>query len=231
MFHRLLPLLEPWFRVIVFDNRGVGNSCSAGGLQGLSIDAMAADVVSVIDDAAGGCANVFGVSLGGIVAQELALAYPRSVNRLILAGTHTADERLVLADQAVFDLMKSRPSMNDEEAIRSSLPFVYSPDTPQVLIEEDVAIRRAMHTGWEGYQAQLNAVYAYEGTSSRLPRLSKATLVLHGALDEFVPPANGEVIASRVPGCELRILDGVSHNCYSEAAPQTAAAIIEFLHV
>ncbi len=229
LFHRLVPLLEPRFRVIVFDNRGIGNSVSAGGLSGLTIDRMAADVVSVIDDAAGGTADVFGVSLGGIVAQELALAYPRSVRRLVLACTHTADDRVVLAEQAVFDLMQARPSMGDEEALRSSLPFVYADDTPMSLIEEDLAVRRAMHAGWEGYQAQLKAVTRYEGTSSRLPRIQSPTLVLHGGADRFVPPGNADVIAARIPGARLEVLEGVSHNLYSEAPERTAASIVRFL--
>jgi len=76
MFHRLVPLLEPYFRVILFDQRGIGNSAKAGRLASLTIGSMAADVAAVIREVVGQAADVMGVSLGGIVAQELALAYP-----------------------------------------------------------------------------------------------------------------------------------------------------------
>ncbi len=230
MFHRLVPLLEPHCRVIVFDHRGVGNSVRANALDSLTIGRMASDVSAIIDDAADGAADVLGVSLGGIIAQELALAYPREVRRLILAGTHTADSNIVIAEDEVIEMMQRRSQMSDdEEALRSSLKYVYAPKTPKRLIEEDVAIRRAMHRGWDGYNAQLRATVQYGGTSARLPRIQSETLVIHGELDRLVPPGNAHVIADRVPGSTLRILKGLSHNFYSEAAERTAAEIIPFL--
>lgn len=229
MFHRLVPLLEAHCRVIVYDHRGIGNSAGANGLSALTIGSMAGDLAAIVDDVADGRADIFGVSLGGIVAQEFALAYPRQVDRLILAGTHTADARVVLAEPAVFDVMRSRPTMGDEEALRSSIPFVYSLDTPSRIIEEDIAIRRRMHRGWEGYRAQLKAATTYEGTSARLPRIHAETMVLHGSEDRFVPAGNALVVSERIPGSRLQILSGVSHNFYSEAPERTAEAILAFL--
>ncbi len=229
MFHRLVPLLEPHCRVVVFDQRGIGNSAGANGLDSLTIGRMASDVVAVIDDAAGGSADVMGVSLGGIVAQELALAYPRHVRRLVLAGTHTAGAEVVLAEQEVLEMMQRRSMLADEEALRCSLPYVYAPSTPKRLIEEDIAVRRAMHVGWDGYNAQLRATMQYSGTAARLPRIQAETLVIHGELDRLVPPGNAVVISERIPGARLRILPGLSHNFYSEAARTAAAEILPFL--
>lgn len=229
MFHRLVPLLEPHCRVIVFDHRGIGNSARANGLDSLSIGRMAGDVADVIDEVAGGAADVVGVSLGGIVAQELALAYPRHLRRLVLAGTHTADDHVVYAAPDVLEMMKRRSELADEEALRSSLPYVYAPNTPKRLIDEDVAIRRAMQVGWDGYNAQLRATFQFGGTSARLPRINAETLVIHGELDQLVPVGNATVIAERIPGAQLRILDGLSHNFYSEAAKRTAAELVPFL--
>lgn len=229
MFHRLVPLLEAHARVIVYDHRGIGNSARANGLNTLTIGSMAGDLAAIVDDVAGGRADILGISLGGIVAQEFALAYPRQVDRLILACTHTADSRVVLAEAAVFEMMKSRPVMADEEALRSSIPFVYSVHTPSRVIEEDIAIRRRMHHGWDGYRAQLKAATTYEGTSARLPRIHAPTLILHGAEDRFVPAGNASVISERILGSQLHVLPGVSHNFYSEAPEQTAEAILAFL--
>lgn len=230
IFHRFVALLEPHCRVIVLDNRGVANSSEAGGLDSLTIGGMASDVAAVIDEAAGGVADVMGVSLGGIVAQELALAFPRKVDRLILAGTHTADSRIVVAEQAVIEMMKNRAQLADtEEALRISLPYVYAPSTPKKLIEEDLDIRRAFHRGWEGYVAQFRATVQFIGTSARLPRIQAETLVVHGKLDRLVPPGNGELIASRIPHSTLRLLPKVSHNFYSENPKGAVAAILPFL--
>lgn len=229
MFHRLIPLLEPHFRVIVFDHRGIGNSADAGGLDGQTIGSMAGDVSQVIEEAVGAPADVFGVSLGGIVAQELALAYPRQVRRLILACTHTADARVVLAEAEVLEMMQKRWTLDDEQALRSSVPYVYAPNASKKLIEGDLAVRRAAHVGWDGYKAQMNAAMRFGGTSDRLPRVRSATLVLHGELDRLVPPGNAEVISSRIPGAELKTFRGLSHNFYSEDPKATAAEIISFL--
>ena len=229
MFHRLVPLLEPHCRVIVFDNRGIGNSSDAGGLDGLTIGGMVGDVARVIEDAAGGVADVLGVSLGGIVAQELAIGMPRKVDRLVLACTHTADSRVVVAESEVLEMMQKRATLEDEEALRVSLPYVYAPRTPKKLIEEDLEVRRAFHRGWDGYQAQLRASIQFMGTSARLPRVQSETLVLHGELDRLVPPGNAEVIADRIPHAELVMLPGVSHNFYSEKPELVAAAVVPFL--
>lgn len=229
MFHRLVPLLEPHFRVIVFDNRGIANSVDAGGLDGLTITGMAADVALIIDEAAGGKADVLGVSLGGIVAQELAISMPRMVDRLILACTHTADSNVVLAGDDVLEMMQNRAALDDEEALRASQQYVYAPRTPQKLIDEDMAVRRAFHHGWAGYQAQLRASMHFMGTSARLPRVQSETLVIHGNLDRLVPPGNAKVIADRIPNAELVLLAGVSHNFYCEKPEKAAEVIIPFL--
>lgn len=230
MFHRIVPLLEPHYRVTVFDQRGIGNSAKANSLDSLTIGRMASDVAAVIDDAAGGHADVLGVSLGGIVAQELAIASPQKVDRLILACTHTADSRVVVAEEEVLELMRSRAQLSDdEEALRNSVPYVYAPRTSDKLIEEDISVRREMHRGWDGYTAQLRASIQYAGTSGRLSRITAETLVLHGKLDRLVPPGNAEVIAERIPNAQLHLMPGVSHNFYSEAPRAAAKDILKFL--
>lgn len=229
MWYRILPALEPHMRVIAFDNRGIANSAGANGLANLTIGRMASDAASVIQDAADGPVDVLGVSLGGIVAQELALAHPSLIRRLVLIGTHTADSRVVVADAEVIAMMQQRPSLDDEAALRSSVPYVYAPGTPERLIEEDLAVRRAAHVGWDGFKAQMRASVRYSGTSSRLPRVHTPTLILHGDADRLVPPGNAHVIHDRLPKSEIRLLEGLSHNCYSEDPEAVAREVVAFL--
>ncbi|GAA1360766.1 alpha/beta fold hydrolase [Catellatospora chokoriensis] len=230
MWFRLLPLLTPRRRVITFDNRGVGGSAAAD-TTGLTIEQMAADAALVLDACEISSADVLGVSLGGIVAQELALAHPARVRRLVLASTHTADEHAVPADDEVLAMFARRSQLSPEESLVASVPFVYAPSTPRALIEEDVACRARQPVPPGVYQAQLTAAVAFRGTWQRLPELTHETLFVHGTEDRVVPPVNAAIAAERVHGARLAWIEGGGHNLFSERSVDTAEAVNQFLGV
>ncbi|MBV1849963.1 alpha/beta fold hydrolase [Catellatospora tritici] len=230
MWFRLLPLLTPQRRVITFDNRGVGGSAAAD-TTGLTIEQMAADVALVLDACETSSADVLGVSLGGIVAQEFALAHPRRVRRLVLASTHTADEHAVSADDEVLAMFARRSQLSPAESLLASVPYVYASATPRALIEEDVACRARQPVPPEVYQAQLTAAVAYGGTWQRLPELTHETLFVHGTEDRVVPPVNAAIAAERVNGARLAWIEGGGHNLFSERSGEMAEAVNQFLSV
>lgn len=227
MWFRLAPLLSARLRVISFDNRGAGANAALP-VDDLTIEQLAQDAAAVIRDSTGQ-ASVLGVSLGGIVAQELALSHPELVDRLVLVSTHSCDEHAVNASEQVLRMLATRSALPPAEARRASVPYAYSLETSRELIEQDLACRDEHPVAAETYQAQLEAAGRFAGTSRRLPGLVHETLVLHGDADLIVPVANAELLAARIPHATLRLIDGAGHNLFSERAEDVAREVIGFV--
>jgi 3-oxoadipate enol-lactonase len=226
MWHRTRPALSTSFRTIALDNRGAGQSDVPAGPYSIAL--MASDAAAVLDAAGVPSAHVFGVSMGGMIAQEFALQYPRRVQSLILGCTAAGGPNAKRAEPAAVEMLKARSSMTLEQAAEAAIPFIYDAGTPRHLIDEDIAIRRAWRYNPEGYLAQLQAILAWE-SFSRLPQITAPTLVIHGKVDRLVPADNGELIARRIPGARLVLLERASH-LFSTDQPEAAhGAIFEFL--
>ncbi len=230
MWFRVLPTLSRRFRVLTFDNRGIGRNAALP-VDGMTIEQMADDAARVISLSGELSANIVGVSLGGIVAQQLALAHPSAVDRLVLASTHTCDAHAVPAEDDVRVMFATRSRLAPEDSLRASVPFAYHPQTPPDLIEEDLACRARHPVDPAVYEAQLAAAERFEGTWQRLPDVACETLVVHGTHDLIAPPANAEIIARRIAGAELRWIPGGGHNLFTERAAEFAGAIAEFVPV
>src|SRR5215470_17969608 len=151
MWHRLAPALAKQYRVISFDNRGVGQTDAPPGPY--SMQAMAADTVAVMDAAGCGRAHVFGISMGGMIAQELALRYPERVRSLILGCTACGGPHAIPAGPGVLATLMARGNMTAEEGIRAMVPFIYDPGTPRERIEQDLEIRARTYPKAESYFA------------------------------------------------------------------------------
>lgn len=230
MWHRLLPSLTPHFRVVRFDNRGIGRNAALP-VDGLTIEQMAEDAAEVIAAVGDPGVSVVGVSLGGIVAQQLALAHPELVDRLVLASTHTCDEHGVAAEAEVLEMFATRSRLSPDEARRASVPFAYAPGTSVALIDGDLAVRASHPVDASVYDAQLAAAGRFAGTWSRLTGIAADTLVLHGTDDRIVSPANAEILVERIPSATLRWVIGGGHNLFSERATEFADAVAEFVPV
>lgn len=227
MWYRVLPYLADAYRTIVFDNRGVGTTGVPPGPY--RIEQMADDAVAVLDAAGVESAHVVGASMGGFIVQELALRHPGRVRSLVLACTHANGPEAILPDPDAIEMLTARSSLTPRDAAVLARPFVYARDTPDEVVEADIEVRMRQPTAPEGYSNQLQAVVAHRGTFERLPQISAPTLVVHGTADKLVNPANAPVLAGRIPGARLVLIDGASHILFSDRTRETGSAVRAFL--
>jgi pimeloyl-ACP methyl ester carboxylesterase len=226
MWHRTRPLLEARYRTIALDNRGVGRSDVPPGPYPLAL--MASDAAAVLDAAGVASAHVFGVSMGGMIAQEFAVQYPSRVRSLILGCTAPGGPHAVRAEPAALQMLTSRATMTVEEFSAAVLQFIHDPGTPRERIEEDLVIRRQWNPLVEGYLAQLHGIMAWE-VYSRLPQVTAPTLVIHGETDRLVPPGNSRVIAERIPNAKLLLIPHAGHIFTTDQPEASHRAILDFL--
>jgi 3-oxoadipate enol-lactonase len=210
---RTIPALAE-FRVIAFDNRGVGRSERVPGPYTAAV--MADDAVSVLDEAGVDRAHVYGISLGGMIAQEVALRHPERVRALVLGATTAGGSNLVPASDDVNAFVRLRAQMTAEHAVWASVPINYARRTRLEggdRIAEDIAQRLRFPVEPEYYSAQLAAAHGHE---ARVEDIRAPTLVVHGEEDVLVPPANGERLAELIPDAELSMWPGAAHLYFTD---------------
>jgi pimeloyl-ACP methyl ester carboxylesterase len=225
LWHRARPYLAKRYRTVAFDNRGVGLSDVPPGPY--SIATMASDAAAVLDAAGVDDAHIFGISMGGMIAQEFALQYLKRTRSLILGCTSAGGPSAVRAESKVADILMMR-GMTLEQAREAILPYVYDAATPREKIEEDLSLRRRWLPSLEGYRAQLQGILAWEAYS-RIAQITAPTLVIHGKSDALVPPGNGELIAGRIPGSKLVLLEHASHLFLTDQTEAARKEILGFL--
>jgi len=225
MWQRTRPALAQRYRTVAFDNRGVGLSDVPPGPY--SIATMALDAAAVLDAAGVARAHIFGISMGGMIAQEFALQYPARTRSLILGCTSPGGPSAVRAGSKVADVLMAR-GMTLEQARDAILPYMYDATTPREKIEEDVSLRQRWLPSPEGYMAQLQGILAWEGYS-RIAQITAPTLVIHGKSDALVPPGNGELIAGQIPGAKLVLIEHASHMFLTDQTEAAHTEILKFL--
>jgi 3-oxoadipate enol-lactonase len=204
---RQVPVLAEQHRVLTVDNRGAGDTGLVVGAP-YTVETMTQDCLAVLDEAEVHKAHIVGISMGGLMAQELGLSHPERVLSLTLVATHPGARSWVLPPD-VIEFLTARATMSAEERGEFSIPFNYHPSTDRALIEQDWKEREAGTAGPQGYAAQ-GGTALWDGYD-RLPGLTVPTLVVHGAQDRLVVPANGEKIAAAVPGSRLALIEGANH--------------------
>lgn len=214
---RTVPVLaEAGLRVLAFDNRGVGRSGRPPGPY--TTVGMAEDAVGVLDAAGVDAAHVYGISLGGMIAQELALGWPERVRALVLGATTAGGAAQVPAGADTRALVAARKGMTAEHAVWASVPINYAPRTRRHggdRIAEDIAQRLLFPVEGEFYAAQLAAAQGHDA-AGRLVELRAPTLVVHGAEDVLIPPANGERLAAAIAGAELSLWPDAAHLYFTD---------------
>jgi 3-oxoadipate enol-lactonase len=228
MWARHLPALTARFRVITFDNRGVGQTATTASQWTLSD--MADDALAVLDAAGVAQAHVYGASMGGGIAQVLTLDHPERVGALILGCTATrAAKRHVPVWPVLRHLVPALPAGRQARTVALARALVYGPATDPALIAEDVGLLESLRRPAEGIRAQRQAVLSYEGSQPRLGSVRSPTLVIHGSEDRLVPLRYGEELARSIPGADLVVLPGAGHMYITDATQAADSAVLSFL--
>ena len=225
---RTIPVLARRFRVLAFDNRGSGRSGCPRGPYTLA--QLVGDALAVLDAAGEARAHVYGISLGGMIAQELALRAPERVRSLVLGATSAGGADHEPPDDETTGFLRRRAAMPAEEGVWASIPYLYGTATlarAAGRVAEDVEQRLRFPLDSRGYQAQLAAAATHD-VSARLTAIGAPALVLHGDADRIVPVGNGRRLADGLPKASYRELAGAGH-LYTTDAPEAADAVVTFL--
>ncbi|MBY0144748.1 alpha/beta fold hydrolase [Neobacillus niacini] len=229
---RTLPALSEQYKVIVFDNRGVGLSGKPN--TPYSIELMAEDARSVLDAAGVDSAHVYGISMGGMIAQRFAVNYPDRVRSLILGCTTSGGEKHVQPGAEVSMLMLSRGSSTatPEEMAWATAPILYSQsfiENHRELVAEDVQRRIEIPVLPYAYMLQLQACLAHD-TYNEIDQIKVPVLVIHGTEDKLVPYENGVTLAEKIPNAEFLTINGAGHIYLTEANDLVNKRVLEFLN-
>lgn len=227
-------LAELGYRAITVDNRDTGKSSECEGIE-YSIADMAGDSVAVLDELGLESSSVLGISMGGMIAQQIAIDKPERVTKLMLmaTGPGAGGHGVPPAPELVAEMFAVTPE--DDRAsvmIRMIGKFTgpgFAERNPEVV---QMVVDRGLETGSNpaGAIRQWQAISACD-TWEFLPSIAIPTMIVHGADDPLVPFANGQNLASRIPGAELVSFPGVGHFVPLEEAQGTLSAIARFFPV
>jgi pimeloyl-ACP methyl ester carboxylesterase len=212
-------------RPIAYDNRGSGRSTVTPGPY--TTRGLAADAAALLDALAIERADVFGMSLGGMIAQELALGWPERVRRLVLGCTHAG---VAHAARPPREAGRAFALQTDDwgERIRALAPFAFAETVDRGLLEAFIAKKSRDVQDPVGYQAQIDAVLAHDAFE-RLPELRAPTLIVTGDDDRIIPAASSDVLHERIPGSRLEVIAGTGHLFFLEEPDETVSRLEAFL--
>jgi 3-oxoadipate enol-lactonase len=213
--------------LITYDHRGVGHSARVD--EGFSIVELADDAAGLLDALELERAHVLGISMGGMVAQELALRHPQRVRTLTLGCTYCGGpEGRLAGDEVATGLGQALLSGDRERALRAGYRFNLSQafTADPANYEPFRTMATTLPVPVPVIVLQTQAIQGHD-TSARLPRLEVPTLVIHGTEDRMLPFANGELIARLVPGARLERLEGVGHMFWWEQPERSARLVAE----
>jgi 3-oxoadipate enol-lactonase len=217
------PVVEPLarsFDVILFDNRGIGASDAPSGPY--TVAELAADALQVLDEAEVGRAHVVGTSLGGMVAQELALAAPERVDKLVLACTTPGGTQAFPLPARTAELMTRGATLR--EFVENAL----APNPDEKIVERILQHRDATAQPIEAWSAQAAAGAGFDALD-RVDRIAAPTLLLHGTEDGVVDPRNSALLAERIPGARVELFAGGGHLFFWEQPDRFVKVVTEFL--
>jgi len=208
------------FDCIRYDNRGSGRSAAPWHLT--SIPELAGDAVRLLDALDVASAHVYGMSMGGMVAQEMAIRFPDRVRGLVLGATSHGGPRAVLPSPRIAAALTSRgaPAKVRAELVGRALFTEEFRRREPALARRYLGLLAAHRASARGLVSHLTAS-TYHDTRARLHRIVAPTLVMHGAQDQLTPVANARLIAQAIPDATLAILPDAGHGYLLEQPEQS----------
>jgi pimeloyl-ACP methyl ester carboxylesterase len=215
--------------VVLFDNRGTGRSDKPD--TGYEIANMAVDAIGLLDHLQLPAVHLLGFSMGGAIAQEIAIRYADRIDRLVLFGTFCGGVWAEPASYSVFKRLLVTENQTPEEAARQAWPVTYSPDYLAANAgAAEQQMRRELEHPTPMFVARLQMEALRTFNSYRdLPRISAPTLVATGTHDVLVKPRNSKILASRIPSARLELLADLGHRAIWEAPEEIADLIGDFV--
>ena len=212
-------------RVIAYDNRGSGASTVTPAPY--TCAQLAGDAVALLDELGIERADLFGMSLGGMIAQELALGWPDRVNRLVLGCTHCGLEHAARPER---EAGRAFAMETDDWAQRMEAlaPFAFAAGVDRELLRRFVEKKAADVQDPEGYRGQIAAALAHD-TYDRLPQIACPTLIVTGDGDRVIPGASSDVLHERIPGSRLEVVADAGHLFFLEQPEESLRLLEAFL--
>lgn len=229
--YKQIPVYSPEYRLILFDNRGAGQSDKPD--VPYTTEMMADDLAGLLDAIGIDSAHIRGISLGGMIAQHFALRYPKRVRSLILASTSCGSPHSIPLDaytMRLFDIEQMQNLTLEERVkglLRKSMTQEYIDKNPGLFQPLEAFMMEKAHQFIMATTKQGPAALNHD-TYERLPEIKAPTLVIAGDVDQMIPAENSRILASRIPNAELVILKNTGH-VLVEAEDEANRIMLDFL--
>lgn len=227
-WYRQIPEFSRHFQVLAFDNRGAGRSDKPEAEY--SIPLFADDTAALMEALGIKRAHVFAISMGGYIAQELALRYPDKVQSLALGCTSAGGRRAVLMAPQRLARFVANEGLSPEQILRKDMDIFFS-DTmiaaEKPAIEEFVSVSLRHYQPAHAFKRQFDACLRHD-TLDRAGAISAPVLILTGDDDPLVPPGNSRILKELLPVAGYREYPGGRHCFFIEFAPQVNALAVDF---
>jgi pimeloyl-ACP methyl ester carboxylesterase len=225
----LVIALSRQYRVLMFDNRGSGRTVTPDEGK-FTCEMFADDTVALMDAKGIKRANILGMSMGGLIAQELTLKYPERVNNLILACTFCGGQHMVQASDEVMKIMTDRSGGIDglfDRTLKLMFTKNFLDANPDYVINFKERYLRTPIS--EANTLRQFIACAKADTYNRLSEIKNPTLIATGTDDPLIPPQNSRILADRIPGAKLIEYKGCSHGFISQAHDAFIKDLLNFI--
>jgi 3-oxoadipate enol-lactonase len=231
IWFRQVPAFKEKYRCIVFDNRGAGRSSKPD--YPYTIQMMADDTVGLMDALDIKDAYILGISMGGLIAQQIAISYPEKVRGLILSSTHFGGSNYIPMDDKTMALLIALPTetISMEQAREMRYRATFSPE----FLQNNKSILEQIDEWAEKLPTPLFAqVHQSEATGgfdseAELDKITAPTLILHGANDRAVPTENGKLVDALIPNSRLKIIEDAAHFVIIEKYEEFNREVMSFI--
>ena len=225
----LLEGLQKRFTTVRFSNRGTGATDKP--TTGFTIPQMAGDAAGLMRGIGIEKAHVFGISMGGMIAQELVLNHPEQVQGLVLGCTNCGPAHSVSVAAQTIARFGQIMQLPVEERIQRYWETCVTPEFMEAradFLQRILELGMATPTPMETFGMQFGAVQSFD-TYDRLPQVKSPTLILQGDRDMLVPVENAEILHGRIPGSQVRIIEGTGHCFFWERSDEVIEEVVGFL--